>query len=93
MTDDCCYNCIEGVEPCCDEIVNSVESTVENSKYDIRFLASLTCCPPKFHPIYMTMATLSDDELRVFRDELRSFSGNGRTHEILENEFTDRLGD
>lgn len=87
---DCCENCVEGIEPCCDEI-EVVEPTVVNDKYDIKQLAALVCCPGKFHPIYKTMAKLSDIELFIFRDQLRDYSGQARLHSLLELEFSTRL--
>ncbi len=62
-------------------------------KWDARSLAPLLCCPPKFHPIYVQMSKLNKEELRQFRDELRSYTGMNLLHSILENEFNEALKD
>ena len=72
-------------------IIQEVAQPVK--KWDIRSFEPLLCCPPKFHAIYVQMSKLNKEELRQFRDELRSYTGMNRLHAILEKEFDEALKD
>ena len=53
--------------------------------------APLLCCVPKFHPIYQTMASLTDTELAVYYSELKKHNDNKPLNSFLELEFKNRL--
>ena len=53
--------------------------------------APLLCCVPKFHPIYQTMASLTDTELVVYYSELKKHNDNKPLNSFLELEFKNRL--
>lgn len=95
--EDCCDNCEEGIEPCCDEIVEeeTVEQLIaepetlfvpeEKAKSNInKDLARHICCPNQFHHIYAAMATMNGKELIKLRDDLRKHNNNKALHSTLE---------
>jgi hypothetical protein len=75
------------------EVVESITITEPVKKWDARSFEPLLCCPPKYHAIYVQMSKLNKKELRQFRDELRSFTGMNRLHNVLETEFEKALLD
>lgn len=76
------------------EVVTTTQVVTEPvKKWDARSFEPLLCCPPKFHSIYVQMSKLNKEELRQFRDELRSYTGMNRLHSILEKEFDEALKD
>jgi hypothetical protein len=64
---------------------------LKKPKYDLRKLIPLVCCETKWHPIYMTMASLNDDELQTFYNELTAIYSHGSLPLPLEQEFRTRL--
>lgn len=74
-------------------VVETVETPTVQKKWDARSFEPLLCCPPKFHAIYVQMSKLNKEELRQFRDDLRSYTGMNRLHAILEKEFDEALKD
>ena len=66
---------------------------LEKPKYDVQKLAPLLCCEPKWHPIYMIMSTLNNEELFQFRKELRMHTPYHYLHRNLELAFRERLKD
>lgn len=62
-------------------------------KYDAKELSSLLCCEQKWHPIYMIMSTLNNEELFQFRKDLRQYTPYHYLHRNLELAFRERLKD
>lgn len=100
---DCCDNCIEGIEPCCDEELQEhiEEQLVEQSEPEqqpqfvdlpkksrlAEELARHLCCQNKFYIIYKAMHDMSTDELTQLRDDLRKFTPKNELHPHLEGKF------
>lgn len=92
--EDCCDNCIEGVEPCCDEeLAEQIEEKIvtEGVTVDLNELARHLCCQTKFYIIHRAMNGLSKDELVNLRDGLRSFVPSKVLHPALEAKFNQAL--
>ena len=92
---DCCDNCIEGIEPCCDEVLQEhIEQTIKTSgvTHDIDELASHLCCQRNLYIIHEVMDTLNKEELIKLRDQLRSYVPTGILHSELEQRFSRDIG-
>lgn len=91
---DCCDNCIEGIEPCCDEVLaEQIEEQIvtEGVTTDLDELARHLCCQTKFYIIYKAMNGLSKKELTKLRDGLRSYVPSKVLHPQLEAKFNQVL--
>ena len=89
--DDCCNNCIEGIEPCCDEELQlHIEQVIETAGVtaDIDELASHLCCQRNFYIIYEVMDKLDKEDLIKLREQLRSYVPTGKLHNELEQRFS-----
>ena len=87
---DCCDNCIEGVEPCCDEeLQQQIEEQIvtEGVTTDIDELARHLCCQTKFYIIYKAMDGLSNKDLVELRNRLREYMPDKVLHPHLEAKF------
>jgi hypothetical protein len=60
-------------------------------KYDASKLAPLLCCEQKWHPIYMLMSVMDNEQLFQFRKDLRSYTPYHYLHRTLELAFRERL--
>jgi hypothetical protein len=83
--DDCCDNCVEGIEPCCDEIQTEGVTT------DIETLASHLCCQNRFHYIYDVMHGLTKQELIDLRDTLKTYTPTNALHPHLNAVFEEMI--
>lgn len=74
--------------------INQNENIQEKKpKYDINYLGSLLCCPPKYHPIYMAIKNCNNTELKKLYNDLKKYNDNKPLNSFLELEFKIRLND
>ena len=78
-----------------DSVVIPTEKKVKvvEVKYDITELAKHLCCPNKFYNITNLLPTLTNDEVKTLRNQLRSRTGNNHMHFQLEHKFRVTLGE
>ena len=95
---DCCDNCIEGIEPCCDEelAIHIQDFVPEEKAYDklAEELAPNLCCIGQFYRIERVMETINDiEQLKNLRDNLRKYTNTGFLHSHLESRFRNKIAE
>lgn len=78
-----------------DSVIIPTEKKVKvvEVKYDINELAQHLCCPNQFHNIIDILPTLTQNEIKTLRGQLRSRTGMNHMPYKLEYKFRVSLGE